>query len=163
MHLILIFLGKTNLFPVFTYDTQAWRLPAYGVNLLGECVSLFPWTSYIFLRLMLHLLFLPFKKLPMFGFFLSLTLIFLYYGDKTYVYPCARHNLLVFYYIYDQQISPWHYFFQYMSRDVLMENYFRDEKANMDTSDDMYGLYFYLHLPIIYDLRVLIPFNSFET
>lgn len=45
----------------------------------------------------------------------------------------------------------------------LMEHCFKDERANMDTSSDPYALYFYLHLPIIYDLGVLVPFSSFET
>lgn len=33
----------------------------------------------------------------------------------------------------------------------------------MDTSDDLSALYFYLHLPVIYDLGVVVPFTSFET
>lgn len=33
----------------------------------------------------------------------------------------------------------------------------------MDTYEDPYVLYFYLHIPIVYDLGVLVPFTSFET
>lgn len=33
----------------------------------------------------------------------------------------------------------------------------------MNTSDDLFALYFYLHLPVIYELGVLVPFTSFET
>lgn len=32
----------------------------------------------------------------------------------------------------------------------------------MDTSSDFCSLYFYLHLPVMYDLGVLVPFTYFE-
>lgn len=44
----------------------------------------------------------------------------------------------------------------------VMEHCSHEQRANMDTSEDLSSLYFYLHLPIVYDLRVLIPFTSFE-
>ncbi|CAI8612141.1 unnamed protein product [Vicia faba] len=45
--------------------------------------------------------------------------------------------------------------------DVLMEHYSRDEIADMYISDDLTTLYFYLYLPVIYGLGVLVPFTSF--
>ncbi|KAI5383945.1 hypothetical protein KIW84_071070 [Lathyrus oleraceus] len=46
--------------------------------------------------------------------------------------------------------------------DVLMEHYSRDKRANMNTFGDSSDIYFYLHLPVIYDLGVLVPFTFFE-
>lgn len=48
-------------------------------------------------------------------------------------------------------------------RDVLMEHCSRDEREDMDTSGDPSSLYFYLHLSVIYDLGVIVPFSSLET
>lgn len=50
-----------------------------------------------------------------------------------------------------------------LEMDVFMENCYKDERADMDTSSDPSALYFYLHLLIFYDLGVLFPFSSFET
>lgn len=47
-------------------------------------------------------------------------------------------------------------------RDVLMEHCSCEEIVNMDTSEDPSTLYLYLHLPIVYDPRVLILFTSFK-
>lgn len=43
-----------------------------------------------------------------------------------------------------------------------MENYSRDEREDMSTSDDPSTLYFYLYLPLFYNLGVLVPLTSFE-
>lgn len=45
--------------------------------------------------------------------------------------------------------------------DVILEPYLEKEMANMDTFDEPSSSFFYLHLPIIYELRVLVPFTSF--
>lgn len=47
-------------------------------------------------------------------------------------------------------------------RDVIMKPYSKEERANMDTSSELFALYFYVHLHIIYDLWVFIQFTSFE-
>lgn len=47
-------------------------------------------------------------------------------------------------------------------RDVLMENCLGDERAYMDTFDDLCALYFYLHFPIIYDLGGFGSFHLFQ-
>ncbi|KAI5398761.1 hypothetical protein KIW84_064223 [Lathyrus oleraceus] len=46
---------------------------------------------------------------------------------------------------------------------MLMEHCLSDERGYMDTSDDLFILYFYLHLPTIYDLGVMVSFTTFET
>lgn len=44
-----------------------------------------------------------------------------------------------------------------------MEPCSKDEMRNMDTSGELFAPHFYIHLPVIYELRVLISFTSFET
>lgn len=39
-------------------------------------------------------------------------------------------------------------------RDVIIESCSKDERTNMDTFGESSALYFYIHLPIIYELRV---------
>ncbi|CAI8613332.1 unnamed protein product [Vicia faba] len=48
-------------------------------------------------------------------------------------------------------------------RDVIMEVCLKHGRENMDTFDDPHANYFYIHLHIIYEPRVLIPFTTFET
>lgn len=43
-----------------------------------------------------------------------------------------------------------------------MKPYSQDERENMNTFGDPSTPYFYTHLPIIYELMVLIPLTSFE-
>lgn len=45
---------------------------------------------------------------------------------------------------------------------MILEPCSGKERINMDTSDNTYARYFYLHLPIIHELKVLVPFNYFE-
>lgn len=42
---------------------------------------------------------------------------------------------------------------------LIMEPYSMEERNNIDTLGESTSLYFYVHVPIIYDLRVLFPFN----
>lgn len=44
-----------------------------------------------------------------------------------------------------------------------MELCSKDETVNMNTPCESYAPYFYIHLSIIYELRILIPFTSFKT
>ncbi|CAI8618201.1 unnamed protein product [Vicia faba] len=48
-------------------------------------------------------------------------------------------------------------------RDMIMERCSRDKRENMDTFGDLFSLYFYLHIPIICELELLVPLSSFET
>lgn len=45
---------------------------------------------------------------------------------------------------------------------VILKPYSRKEMANMDISSNPLAPYFYLHLHVIHELRVLVPFNSFK-
>lgn len=47
-------------------------------------------------------------------------------------------------------------------RDVTVKPCLKEKRVNMDTSSMSFSPYFYIHLPIIYKLRVLIPFTSFK-
>lgn len=44
-------------------------------------------------------------------------------------------------------------------RGVIMKPYLKDERANMDTFGEPYSPYSYIHIPIIYVMKVLIPFT----
>lgn len=44
-----------------------------------------------------------------------------------------------------------------------MEPCSKDERRNMDTFGELLTPHFYIHLHVIYELRVLISFTSFET
>lgn len=48
-------------------------------------------------------------------------------------------------------------------RGVIMKPYLKDERVDMDTFGEPYSPYFYVHLPNIYVMKVLIPFTSFKT
>lgn len=47
-------------------------------------------------------------------------------------------------------------------RVVLMKHCLDEGRVNMDTSEDTSALYFYLHLLIVYDLGVMVPFTSLK-
>ncbi|KAI5442031.1 hypothetical protein KIW84_011192 [Lathyrus oleraceus] len=47
--------------------------------------------------------------------------------------------------------------------DVILEPYFETERANTVTMSGSFDPYFYLHLPIIHELGLLIPFTPFES
>lgn len=53
-------------------------------------------------------------------------------------------------------LSTWH------KEDVVLEPCSKIERANMDTLDSLPTPYFYLYLPIIHELGVLIPFTPFK-
>lgn len=46
--------------------------------------------------------------------------------------------------------------------DMVLESCLGKERHNMDTSDEPFYPYFYLHLLVIHELWVLIPFTSFD-
>lgn len=48
-------------------------------------------------------------------------------------------------------------------RNVIIEPCSKDMRENVDTSGEPFAHYFYIHLPIFYELRVLIPFTYFKT
>lgn len=43
-----------------------------------------------------------------------------------------------------------------------MKHCLDEGRENMDTSEDISALYLYLHLLIVYDLGVMVPFTSFK-
>lgn len=45
---------------------------------------------------------------------------------------------------------------------IILEPYSKLERANMATTCGSSTPYFYLHLPVIYELGILIPFTPFE-
>lgn len=46
--------------------------------------------------------------------------------------------------------------------DMVLESYYEKERPNMVVFNDSPNLYFYFHLPVIFDLEVLTPFTLFQ-
>ncbi|CAI8584292.1 unnamed protein product [Vicia faba] len=130
--------------------------PASGIILLGIRASPFLLGFLYILRsdasLFLSSIFKPFTS----------EFIFVYHSEKRNFYPFAIASL---YSIMDM-INKFRHGISFSStsreRDMLMDHCSSDERENMDTSDDPSALYFYMHLPIIYDLGVMVPFTFFE-
>lgn len=80
--------------------------------------------------------------------------------------PIHTHDIVSLYSINDMT-NKFHHGISFSStgreRDMIMEQCLKYDMENMDTSGDPYALYFYIHLPIIYALRVLVLFSSFKT
>lgn len=88
--------------------------------------------------------------------------ILIHYGEKNDFYPCVRHSLVVFDHV--NMINKFRHGISFSStsreRDVLIESIVQVMKEKMWILSA--ALYFYTHLPIIYDMGVLVHFTSIK-
>lgn len=74
------------------------------------------------------------------------------------------HDFASLYFDNERVAAFWKQIRLYITRhkeDVILEPCSKKERANGVVVDDLILPYFYFHLPVIYDLEVLIPFTLF--
>lgn len=91
----------------------------------------------------------------------SLSLVIM--GKKTMLVPVQD---ITFMYSIVDMIDKFHHGIRFCSigseRDVIMGPFLKGDMVNMHTSVEAFAPYFYVHLSIIHELCVFIPFTSFE-